>query len=377
MNQQTPDDKSSLDSQRLSEPETLLFETSPYGSIDAIVEHDGQSVYFYLNGNRPDQKNLFGTRACWVRNIAEAPLVINKSHMKDGIPPMLPKPHCVFRDPQPIPEGLSVIWFEEGNGAALIETCPETNIETTLSVIPPWSGLEGFHGYANACATESPLAWPMPDNPSLDRRIKHADEFWKQFESGTDPFSTLQPSLLEVYDNKFGSNLPNDDQRTYYAIDGQQFPPRGMVQYRDAKGATLVTVGMSLCPQPAVEIFTNDPSNWRRIELAIRVDGELSESDLERIGGSVSQLASFPWRNFTWLGPGHTCGFGNAIEGHPFVLLVHDHRLAKTEEDEVPIPDFRSDPVNLLWMIPITESERTRLQEKDLTADEIVESRGL
>ena len=76
----------------------LLFETSPYGNIDAIVQHDGRAVYFYLNGVEP-----FGTRACWVRNLQAGPLVLNEDEMQQGLPPMLPKTHCRNAAAQPIP----------------------------------------------------------------------------------------------------------------------------------------------------------------------------------------------------------------------------------------------------------------------------------
>ena len=33
------------------EPEVLLFQSSPAGSVDALVEQDGRTVYFYLNGS--------------------------------------------------------------------------------------------------------------------------------------------------------------------------------------------------------------------------------------------------------------------------------------------------------------------------------------
>ena len=44
--------------------QALLFETSPYGNLDAIAQHDGRVLYLYLSGD-----DTFGTRACWVRNL--------------------------------------------------------------------------------------------------------------------------------------------------------------------------------------------------------------------------------------------------------------------------------------------------------------------
>jgi len=79
------------------ETNSILFQTSPYGNLDAIVEHDGRAVYFYLSaGQRPD--NRFGMRACWVRNLELGPHVINQEDMEAGIAPMLPRYDCA--DPQ-------------------------------------------------------------------------------------------------------------------------------------------------------------------------------------------------------------------------------------------------------------------------------------
>jgi hypothetical protein len=74
--------------ERLSEPVVLHFETSPFQTIDAIVQHDGKSVYFYLNEShlrdgQSENPNTniqtgFGTRACWVRNLEIGPLVLNE-----------------------------------------------------------------------------------------------------------------------------------------------------------------------------------------------------------------------------------------------------------------------------------------------------------
>lgn len=368
------DDQSTPSTGRLNEPVTLLFESSPYETLDAIVEHDGKAVYFYLNGNRPGQPSKFGTRACWIRNLELGPYVLNEDEMKQGVPPMLPRTHCVFQEARPVPdpEKLKVVWFEEGNGAALLEVS-DSGEETTIGMIPPWSGLEGFHGYAVECANESPLAWPMPENENLDKRVERAGQFWESFEQKPDPFSILQPEMLKTYDQHFDPGKQAD--KSYFAIDGAQFPPRGMTQYQLDNRVIMLTVAMSLCPQPAVEIFTNDPSTWRRVELGIQLDGNYSEDQLQAIGSELSRVASFPWRNFTWLGPGHTCDFGDAIPNHPFVLLVHDTGMATEPEDLVPLADFREDPVNLLWLVPITAEERSRLETKELTADAIVDQR--
>ena len=380
---------------RLEEPVVLLFETSPFGTLDAIVQHDGKAVYFYLNEPKTERPSVFGTRACWVRNLELGPLVLNDNEMKQGISPMLPRTHCVSRDTLPIPDAqnLKIIWLEEGNGAALVETDSEagtsdrTDVESkTLAIIPPWSGLEGFHGYSSQSAVESPLCWPMPDNPKLRQRIEQASRFWEQWNDSKDPFAVLQPQLLAAYDKHFGA----DNQHAYFSIGGGKFPPRGLVRYETSEGKTdspeevvLATVGMSICPQPAVEIFTDDPSNHRRIELAIRIpkdrfvlDGQEETNEklsLEKLQQNLSGLANYPWSQFTWLGPGHTCGLIGAEQGSESVLLVHDQQFSEFGTTKpIELPGFRDDPINLLWLFPIQPQQQQMLQANELTVEQFL-----
>lgn len=359
------------------EPEVLLFVTSPYGTLDAIVQHDGKSIYFYINESKPESDQLFGTRACWVRNLKMGPLMINDDEMRQGISPLLPKTHCVHRDAQPFPnpDQLRIVWLEEGNGAALIEETPDSDQSKILAIIPPWSGLEGFHGYADECAVESPLCWPMPDNPRLIQRIHDADRFWKSFQSDVDPFPILQREILTAYDEQFlkpvskpHSSEPdniNADRtapaRNYYQIDGGQFPPRGLVEYESDHQVILATVGMSLCPQPAVEIFTDNPRTQRRIELAIQITDDASDArsaKIERLRNQLTRLASYPWRNFTWLGAGHTCRFQNLAPNCDSALLVHESQFNAPPRHPIELPSHRDDPINLLWLQPTGQTTK-------------------
>lgn len=330
----------------------LLFETSPYGNIDAIVQHDGQAVYFYLNGVEP-----FGTRACWVRNLQPGPLVLNEDQMQQGLPPMLPKTHCRNTAAQPVPisENLEIVWFEEGNAAALLEK------GEPIAVIPPWSGVDGFHGYAAECAVESPICWPMPDNESLQLRIDRSAEFWESCKSEEEhPFAILQPQLLSCYENQFNAKPK------YFAIDGGQFPPRGACVFRPADQAsvTVATVGMALRPQPNVEMFVETPHLQRRIELAITVPGNPTDQQLQPLLEQISGLVSFPWQQWTWFGHGHTC----AIRGLDGLLDRNCEFVAFRHEKNSPVSElaFRGDPINLLRMLPITADQQKALASREL-----------
>lgn len=372
-----------------SDSVSILFETSPYGTIDAIVEHNGDAVYFYLSGQRAGKQDRFGTRACWVRNLKQGPHVIDRAAMEQGIGPMLPRYDCI--DPKlthvPTEQSLRIVWFEEGNGAALMELTPDSTSDVNgktkasnnastwnpIAVIPPWSGMEGFHGYASNCAVESEVCWPMPDNPRLTQRIADADAFWNAWlggdgQSQPTPFADHQPRVLENYSQRFASDQASE---RYFSIDGNQFPPRGLVHYAIGRFEVLATVGMSVCPQPAVELFVDDPKSFRRIELAALVPRSGDAASLDEAMKQMSGLSGYPWRFLTWLGAGHTCSFrcGDTTSA----LLLDDatgSRLAGVPMN--PLPEFRGDPVRLLWLLPITDQQQSQLEQGQTTADEIV-----
>jgi len=336
--------------------ETLYFENSPYGNLDAIVQRDSRTVYFYLNGPEP-----FGTRACWVRNLVSGPLALNPAELQAGIPPVLPRLHCHANQPSPAPDPdqLRVVWFTEGNGAALFE------LEELLAVIPPWSGLEGFHGYARDCASENEICWPLPDSPGLEERIARAATCWEQWRSGR-PFSQLQPVQLVRYEQRFG---PSDQ---YFAIDGEKFPPRGLGVFRDETAVTLATVGMSLTPQPNVELVVEHPVAQRRIELALRVplvSGEELESGLlRRLAGQLSGLAGVPWKGWTWFGQQHTCEFNFDPARQQAVFVRAGSWLKSRMDSDWELPPAFGEPASLLFLVPLTASQFASVQSQGLTS---------
>jgi hypothetical protein len=354
--------------------EVLVFETSPYGNLDAIVQHDGRAVYFYLNSQAATSNQAFGTRACWVRNLQQGPYVLNEDEMRQGNAPMLPRTHCKSLEPGklPCPEDLKIVWFEEGNGAALLErnAADQEKLET-LAVIPPWSGIDNFLGYAAECASESPLCWPLPDNPKLRQRIDRADEFWNAFQSSPDPFSVLQSAIIDAYQaNWVGENEAAEP--AYFSIDGGKFPPRGLIHYQTADSQILATVAMSLCPQPLVELFADDPKNFRRIELAIALENEADAELLNNARQALSRLAGYPWHQLNWLGHGHTCQFSGVFPNIETVLLAHDQQL--NAEQTVAFPRFRDDPIQLLWLLPLSRGQQRDLAQKDKSVEQLIQS---
>jgi hypothetical protein len=383
-----------------ADDEVLLFETSPYGTLDAIVQHDGRVVYFYLGDSGRGQSDerpagRFGMQACWVRNLVPGPYVLNEEEMKAGVAPLLPRTHCTSTEPGSLPrvDDLKIVWFEEGNGAALVEQQSDGQ-PATLAVIPPWAGMEGFHGYARDCAAESPLCWPMPANPNLQHRIDRAAKFWSSFSATPDPFTSLQSEILKAYGDHFvpatssamrpedgaltnSENESTDEsiaQPKYWAIDGGLFPPRGLAHYRTPQANILATVAMSLCPQPTVELFSQAPSQDRRIELAIQLPPDTSHDELENVAKRISSLAAYPWQQFSWFGHGHSCEFLNVLPDSAQALFVQDRVCHPQRSIEMPI--FRGDPVKLLWLIPLNSNRKPLIQTGEFSVDQFLSPSG-
>ena len=137
----------------MSEPEILLEETSPHGGVYAIAEQNERCCYFYLNG---EKDSSFELKSCWVRNLVPAPAELEVEKMREGEPPLLPRQYCLHPEGAPaFREGeLGLIWAEEGDAAAL------TQGGEIIAVIPSWSGMTDFSGFARDCIRDRELARP-------------------------------------------------------------------------------------------------------------------------------------------------------------------------------------------------------------------------
>ena len=96
-----------------------------------------------------------------------------------------------------------------------------------------------------------------------------------------------------------------------------------------------------------------NPADFRRIELGIALCSKLPEPTLKAAAQYLSGQTRLPWDQFTWLGAGHTIPC-DVLTGFPAVVLTPSPPSAP----RLKLPKFRSDPVTLLWMLPITEAER-------------------
>jgi hypothetical protein len=90
-------------------------------------------------------------------------------------------------------------------------------------------------------------------------------------------------------------------------------------------------------------MFVDQPAEYRRVELGVRFPHDENGPNAERIESLIRALgsfASYPWSNWTWLGPGHTVGWSDSASGS-----------GTLERDQlIKLPKFRDDPIHLLWI---------------------------
>lgn len=366
----------------MAAPDLVFAENSPYDSVEAIVEQDENVAFFYLRCL--DETNRFGMKSCWIRNLAPAPESIDVDVLKQGRAPMLPRDACRITDGQDRldEKQLRVVWFEEGDGAALLEG------DQCLAVIPAWGGVQGFHGYSRDCVKDSALCSPLSDAVEIESRVSRADQFWKSWENENSPWSREQPKLLEAYEARLGSHAK------YYTIDGDHWPPKALLRFESDKHVILTTLGVSLCPQPGVELHFEHAGLMQRIELACCFSKSISEKTIDFMIRYLSGQSSLPWSQLAFLAHGHTLTCQAMIEDDDLpdfssVLLWGNHHLSyhrkassrpdqgsQSCEASLKMPKVQGDPVNLLWMVPIFENERHSLSQTgpELLAEKIIGS---
>ncbi len=337
--------------------ETLIEQASPFGNIVAVAEDDGRVVYFYLHYTQRDDDTRPPMKACWVRNRLPAPAKFDPAAMRDGLPPLLSAAHCKSRSAGPPlkADSLSVVWLEECDAAALIEGAE------ILAVIPSWGGEGDFCGYARDCLGEGEQAWELGADNIMHERVRRAQEFWSLWDD-EDFWSRWRDERIAAIEAVLGPHTK------YYAIDGGEFPPKAMLRFDLPDRFVLITVGLSLFCLPNVERHYEDPSPYRRIELAAALDRQCSAEELNRFASYISGQSKFPWSRFTWLGSGHTMPCDSTPQscgGHKFPTTLLAAHLAGLKP--IVLPPFRGDPTNVLWFYPITEAERKLAMDEGTT----------
>jgi hypothetical protein len=335
-------------------PAILLESESPYAGRRLVVEYDGSTTAAYLH----DKTSAIA--ATWIANHQQAPASADPARLNSGQAPVMPADHTKHPGGRPVlePHTLRALWLEEGDGVAILEK------EELLAVIPGWSDMsKGMPGYSRYVIGQTPFGWSLDDAiEGLGPRVEQAARFWRWRADGQE-WARFQQAVLGHLLGRLGPGA------RYWDVGGgrqplvgvSERPPNGYRHY-----TVLSTVGMSSQRMPMVEQLVEDASAQARIEIAIATT--LPSTDAARI---FLWLAQYPWRDVTWLGPGHSLRWYHEPATFPLgggneavLLLGEPAALLGPEVPELSGLSFGGDPVRWLWVVPITERERLLARER-------------
>lgn len=335
-------------------PKILYQETNPYGSMTAYLEDDGRTIYLYLQSQHNPESDM---KAVWVQNRIPAPESRTSEALRDGLAPVL----CAGEVDQPSlepphPENLHFIWTEEGDGVALFHQ------DELIAFLPPWSGINGLHGYSKFCTQEAITAYPLGDSNHgvLAERIASSRSFW-EFRSEKDSWKQVQERRLTYLEDRLGKH------QKYWSADGGKFPPLAIVKFQpeDYLGTLIYsTLGMSAQNMPSVELYHKNYLDFSRIELVMGIrTPDAGETADTWVPHAIGEIIKFPWMMGKWLGEGHSItmprrdpdsalGFshfflsGDFPQEGEWVQPLRDTLLAETGQQ-----------IKFLFLLPITEEE--------------------
>lgn len=324
----------------------VLTDTNPYGSRTLVVESDGISSVAYLCDRTGEVRG-----AVWLANHGPAPRTSDRARTDAGLPPVMPRAHTRHPSGRPPLDaaGLSVLWFEEGDGVALFEH------DQILAVIPGWADLaRGMPGYAREAIGETAFGWSLQQAwEGLAPRIAKARSFWR-WRNGAGNWDSYRRFILDHLGRRLGP--PG----RYLELDGDRLPRVGISEHPPVPGRdhlVLSTVGMSCQRMPAVERYVERPEDHARIELAIAV-----RQDPQPGVRLLRWLAHYPWQEVTWLGHGHTARWRHRQARFPLGDRYGGVVLLSGPAGGLHPPDmsgcvFGGDRVRWLWLVPLSERE--------------------
>jgi len=335
-------------------PAVLLDSISPYGSRRVVVEYDGTTTSAYLH----DKSGAIA--ATWIANHQRAPETVDLAKLRSGASPEMPVEHTKHPDGRPpiAAAALSVVWFEEGDGVAILED------SEPLAVIPGWSDLSRrMPGYSRDVIGQTPFGWSLDDAmEGFSQRIAQSAQFWR-WRASPGSWALLQEAGLGHLLARLGPG------GSYWDVSGGKTPVVGVSERPPVSRrpyTVLSTVGMSGQRMPVVEQTGDGADGRARIELALATT--MPSAAAARV---FLWLAQFPWREVTWLGSGHSIPWYHEPATFPLgggneaVLLLDDPtRLPGPEVPRLDGLRTSNDPVRWLWIVPINERERRLARER-------------
>ncbi|HSZ44564.1 MAG TPA: suppressor of fused domain protein [Streptosporangiaceae bacterium] len=337
-----------------AKPAVLLDSVSPYGSRRVIVEYDGTSTSAYLH----DKSGAIA--ATWIANHEPAPEAVDVARLRSGQAPEMPAEHTRSPEGSPLIEASSLraVWLEEGDGVAILQD------DEPLAMIPGWSDLsKGMPGYSREAIGQTPFAWSLDDAlEGLGPRLARAERFWR-WRTSQESWASFQQATLGHLLSRLGPG------GGYWDVSGGKQPLTGVSERPPVPGrpfTVLSTIGMSCQRMPVVEQTGENAVSRARIELALATT--MPSPQAARI---FLWLAQFPWREVTWLGPGHSVPWYHDASTFPLgggneaILLLDDPgRLPGPEGPRLDGFTAGDEPVRWLWVIPINERERRLAAER-------------
>ena len=343
----------------LQVPVTLLESSSPYGSRKVTVEYDGLVTAAYLHDDTA------AISATWIANHGPAPQATDQARLDAGRAPLMPAARTKRPGGRPPlqADALEALWFEEGDGVAILES------GRPLAVIAGWSDMDrGMPGYSADVIGQTPFGWSLDDAmEGLAPRLERSRAFWRWRQTG---WNQYQQALFGHLQDKLGPG------GHYWDASAGKQPLTGVTERPPGARRAytiLSTVGMSCQRMPVVEQVLDDPSDYARIELAVATT--LPSAQAARV---FLWLATYPWHAVTWFGPGHsvrwyhepsTFPLGGASGSVEAVLLLDSPgSLDGPEPPDMSGFAFGGDPVRWLWIIPISERDRQLAKERGSSA---------
>lgn len=273
-------------------PRVLLEHVNPYHTRRASLLADRGDLYLYLSTLSGTGHDLGSgaaptAAAVWVANLGVAPKRLQAGG-SDGRPARMGRDATMYPLGCPPPRARpELVWFEEGDGVALIDA------DGLLAVIPGSGGRDGFNGYARYCRARTPLAWPLTPQvrDTFDQKVADSRSFWNW--RLTDGWKDVEASGLAHLRGRIGP------QEAVWRVDGGSFPEMAASRHRLDGHAVWITstTGLSAQPMPQMDDLADPP---RRIELAV---GRRSDDDRSR--NAVVGPASIPFSRMTGLTDGH------------------------------------------------------------------------
>ena len=332
----------------VNKPLVVCESESPVCNMQAFVEKSDSTYYFYLF--EPVKKIM---NVCWICNRKTAPQTFDPNSMKNGNAPMMTA-DSICHDINGIDlddEKLSIVWFEQGNAAALL--CGSE----LICVIPEWSGYKDFHGYSKYAVGTGRYAWEMKNAAAnLMERVEKGRKLWNNFGTIETSKKYMMNQLTEIL--KFLNIHGND-----FDISKKRFPSKAVVSGSRNNTCYCLTIGASLAAMPKVEMYVGEKSaDYQRTEFGFAADTRYRQL-LQPMAGILGNYTEYPWIEYTFFAHGHTIPF-NKLKGFDAVLFVNPDMTKGIEKPEY--PRFQDGTkVNMLWAVPLTKAEYDFAVEHD------------